>query len=55
MSGSIPIDFTDETLSSNEVEEKLKEKGIKKSTRTGPIDHFAAAIILEQWLENQVD
>lgn len=48
---NIPLEFTDETLSSKEVEEKLKEKGIKQSTRTGPIDHFAATLILEGWLE----
>lgn len=49
--GEIPIDFADETLSSKEVEERLRQKGIKHSTRTGPIDHFAAALILEEWLE----
>lgn len=50
-----PIDFADETLSSHEVQEKLKEKGVKKSVRIGAIDHFAAALILEQWLELQAN
>lgn len=50
---AIPLEFTDETLSSKEVEERLRQKGIKHSTRTGPIDHFAAALILEEWLEQQ--
>lgn len=49
--GEVPIDFADETLSSVEVQERLKEKGIKQSVRSGPIDHFAAALILESWLE----
>lgn len=49
---TVPIEFTDETLSSHEVEEKLKERGVKLSARTGPIDHLAAALILENWLEN---
>lgn len=49
--GEVPIDFADETLSSVEVQERLKEKGIKQSMRSGPIDHFAAALILENWLE----
>ncbi|MFH2118653.1 MAG: Holliday junction resolvase RuvX [Candidatus Paceibacterota bacterium] len=49
----VPFEFFDETLSSKEVEERLKEKGIKQATRRGHIDHFAAALILEQWLELQ--
>ncbi len=49
----VPFEFFDETLSSKEVEELLKQKGIKKATRQGQIDHFAAALILEQWLELQ--
>ena len=47
----IPIVFSDETLSSQEVEKRIQQQGIKKSVRSGPIDHFAAAIILEEWLE----
>lgn len=49
--GEVPIDFADETLSSKEVMEKLQQKGIKQSVRSGPIDHYAAALVLEQWLE----
>jgi putative transcription antitermination factor YqgF len=48
---STPFEFFDETLSSVEVAQRLREKGIKQSVRNGPIDHFAAALILEQWLE----
>ena len=47
----MPIEFFDETLSSQEVEKRIQQQGIKKSVRSGPIDHFAAAIILEEWLE----
>lgn len=47
----VPIEFFDETLSSQAVENRLQQQGIKKSTRSGQIDHFAAAIILEDWLE----
>jgi len=50
---TVPFEFFDETLSSQEVEERLKQKGIKQATRSGPIDHFAAALILEEWLEQQ--
>lgn len=49
----IPIEFMDETLSSHEVAERLRQQGIKKSVRTGHIDHFAAALILEEWLAQQ--
>jgi putative Holliday junction resolvase len=49
----IPYEFADETLTSQQVEERLQQKGVKKSTRQGPIDHFAAAMILEDWLEQQ--
>lgn len=49
----VPVEFADETLSSHEVEQRLKNQGIKHKVRSGPIDHFAAAIILENWLEQQ--
>ncbi|MFZ5438130.1 MAG: Holliday junction resolvase RuvX [Patescibacteria group bacterium] len=49
----IPVEFADETLSSREVEQRLQNQGIKHKVRSGPIDHFAAAIILENWLEQQ--
>lgn len=47
----VPIIFADETLSSKTVREKLKDS--KKKTRTGHIDHFAAAYFLQEWLETQ--
>lgn len=46
---SLPIEFTDETLSSKTVHEKLINH--KKKTRSGHIDHFAAAEFLQEWLE----
>lgn len=47
----LPVYFFDETLSSQAVESRLRQKGIKASKRQGPIDHYAAALILEEWLE----
>jgi putative holliday junction resolvase len=49
----LPIFITDETLSTQEAREKLKSAGknIKYDT---PVDHYAAAIILEDWLDMQV-
>lgn len=50
----LPIEFFDETLSSHEVESRLQQQGIKQKVRAGHIDHYAAAIILEEWLaQNQ--
>jgi len=47
----LPIEFVDETLSSKTVQNKLQEKGIKRSKKQQAIDHYAAAVILEEWLE----
>lgn len=51
---SLPVDFVDETLSSQEAMQKMKEAKLKKKKQQGPIDHYAAAIILEEWLNSQV-
>ncbi|MDR0463374.1 MAG: Holliday junction resolvase RuvX [Pseudomonadales bacterium] len=47
---SLPIHTSDETLSSFEVEQKLKV--LKKSKRDGEIDHYAATIILQNYLDS---
>ena len=44
----LPIDFMDETLSSHEIGEMMKRKSLMK--RKEPIDHLAAALILENYL-----
>ena len=46
---SLEIVLVDETLSSYEVEQKLKE--LPKKNRRQAIDHYAAAIILENYLD----
>jgi putative transcription antitermination factor YqgF len=46
----LPMFFADETLSSHSVIQKLKTNTHKK--RSGDIDHFAAAVILEEWMES---
>lgn len=45
----LPIKLVDETLSSYEVAEKLQD--LPQKHRHGPIDHYAAALILENYLE----
>ncbi len=47
---NLPIEFIDETLSSHDVREKMKERGKRIS---GPIDHFAASLFLEEWISYQ--
>ena len=46
---TLPITFIDETLTSYQVHQWLRQAPVKK--RRGPIDHFAAAVILENYLQ----
>lgn len=48
---SLPITLIDETLTSFQVHEWLKTASAKK--RREPIDHYAAAVILENFLQEQ--
>jgi len=48
---SLPIVLVDETLSSYEVGRRMKEAEFSLKKRQGPIDHYAAALILEDFLE----
>ncbi len=51
---TLPIFTTDETLSSQEVLSKLASQGKQHSgPKSGPIDHYAAAIILDEWLSTR--
>lgn len=47
----LPIILVDETLSSHEVGQRMKEAGFPLKKRQGPIDHYSAALILEAFLE----
>jgi putative transcription antitermination factor YqgF len=48
---AVPIEYWDETLSSNTVHQKMLEGSAKKSRRQQPIDHLAAAEFLQEWLD----
>ncbi len=48
-----PVEFADETLTSQQVQGMLRQRGMKHSKRHGPIDHYAAALILQEWLEGR--
>jgi putative Holliday junction resolvase len=47
----LPLHFFDETMSSKEVEQMIRSSGKKMKDRGQPIDHFAAAHILQQYLD----
>lgn len=48
---NLPLVMIDETLSSHEVGQRMKEAGFNLKKRQGQIDHYAAALILEDYLE----
>ncbi|MEO8581340.1 MAG: Holliday junction resolvase RuvX [Patescibacteria group bacterium] len=50
---NLPIHFMDETMSSKEVQKMILASGKKMKDRQEPIDHYAAAHILQQFLEEQ--
>ncbi len=44
----IPVEYIDETLSSYEMHQKLRNS--KRKKKQGPIDHFVAAELLQEYL-----
>jgi putative holliday junction resolvase len=48
---SIPVIRRDETLSTKEAEEILREKGVRREKRKGIVDRLAACIILQGYLD----
>jgi len=48
-----PVVLWDETLSTVEAEERLRAAGRKGTRKTEDIDMYAAAIILQSWLDDQ--
>lgn len=51
LNDATPIEFADETLSSKETHQKMRAAGVKKQKRQAPIDHYAAASFLQDWLD----
>ncbi len=49
----LPLEYVDERLSSVEAEELMKAAGISVSQNKGSIDRKAAALILQQWLDER--
>jgi putative Holliday junction resolvase len=51
----VKIETWDETMTTCDAHERLKNAGIKHSERKGKIDMFAALVILESWMEGQTN
>ncbi|MEM1172438.1 MAG: Holliday junction resolvase RuvX [Cyanobacteria bacterium P01_H01_bin.35] len=49
----LPIEYVDERLTSIQAEEMLKSANISPSQNKGLIDRKAAALILQQWLDER--
>lgn len=49
----LPVTFYDETLSSVQVKKKLHQKNKGKRQYKGDIDHYAAAIFLQNYLDEE--
>lgn len=52
---NLPVTFQDETLSSVEVQQRLRSARSGKRAYSGWIDHYAAAVILERYIDDQGD
>ncbi len=49
----LPVEYINESLTSYEAEEMMKGQGVRVSENKGMVDRKAAAIILQQWLDDQ--
>ncbi len=49
----LPIEYMDERLTSYEAEQLMRSQGQRASAKSGVIDRKAAAIILQQWLDQK--
>lgn len=47
----IPLEYSDERLSSAEAKRSLREKGFSEKEMRGKVDMIAAAIFLQSWLD----
>ncbi len=47
----LPLEFTDERLSSREAKRSLRESGLKEREMRGKVDMIAASVFLQAWLD----
>ena len=51
---SAPIEYFDETLSTHQAQELSRESGMKKNKRLALEDAYAASVMLQSYLDNNV-
>ena len=47
----LPVEFTDERLSSSQAKRSLREKGYSERDMRGKVDMIAASLFLQAWLD----
>lgn len=50
---SLPLEFADERLSSQQAKRSLREKGLSEKDMRGKIDMISASIFLQTWLDER--
>lgn len=50
----LPLEFSDERLSSREAKRSLREKGLSERDMRGKVDMIAACVFLQAWLDARV-
>lgn len=50
----LPVEFSDERLSSQEAKRSLREKGLSEREMRGKVDMIAACVFLQAWLDARV-
>ena len=48
---SLPVEFADERLSSQEAKRSLRESGLSERDMRGKVDMIAASVFLQAWLD----
>lgn len=51
----LPVKYVDETLTSSDSRLQAAKAGIKKSKREAKIDHYAAALFLQDYIDTQLE
>lgn len=52
---NLPLEFSDERLSSSEAKRILREKGYSEREMRGKLDMIAASVFLQSWLDSRAE
>lgn len=50
----LPLEFSDERLSSSEAKRSLREQGFSEKEMRGKVDMIAASLFLQSWLDKRM-